>query len=168
MERLVKRPKTIRFTVFKGICPEYPNAPITLTNIQFNSINRTFLISMKINIKRNVHELNLKLHLQLKRCRSNDALDTCENYTTIKIKNFCSVLVDKGKPWTPFRKFMYPIAPECPAKKGEYEVRNGTFDGSAFNYFPISNFYWKVKALILNEQEEVILCTKVEGQIAPI
>ncbi|XP_050519271.1 uncharacterized protein LOC126893299 [Diabrotica virgifera virgifera] len=163
------RPKTIRFNVFRGRCSEYPSAPITYSNVQFSNINRALFLSMKVHIKRNINSEDLKLHLHLKRCNSNDALDTCETYNTVKLNHFCKILVADDKPWTPFRKLFNPPPGGCPLRKGEFEVNNGTFDGGALSAFPISNFYWKVTVLMLTDPgDEVVMCNKVEGQIAPI
>ncbi|CAG9855361.1 unnamed protein product [Phyllotreta striolata] len=163
------RPKTIRFNVFKGRCPDYPKAPIYLSNVQLNNINRTFYVSLKVHVTKNIDSDDLKLELHLKRCASSDALDSCENYNTIKLNHFCKMLDAEDKPWTPFRKYFHPPSTGCPLRKGEHSIKNGTFDGSAFSRIPINNFYWKVTVhLITVPQDEVVMCNQVEGQIAPI
>ncbi|XP_018578706.1 uncharacterized protein LOC108916870 isoform X2 [Anoplophora glabripennis] len=53
--------------------------------------------------------------------------------------------------------------------KGVYEFKNSTFDGSAFNRFPVLNWYWKVLVNIKDEiTDELLQCATLEGQIAPI
>ncbi|KAJ8943979.1 hypothetical protein NQ318_013560 [Aromia moschata] len=161
------RPKTVRIYQFKGTCPEHEDAPIVYENIQLINMNRTFFVSMRVKVKRNLSH-GLKLRLSLSRCANRESLDSCETYSTIKLSRFCKLLVAEKEPWTAFvKRFSPPMA--CPLKKGTYIVNNGTFDGSAFDNLPVVNWYWKVLINILDEvTNDLLLCATIEGQVAPI
>lgn len=48
-------------------------------------------------------------------------------------------------------------------------MKNGTFDGSKFSNLPVSDWYWRIKVHLLSDvTEKVLMCVKVEGQIAPV
>ncbi|KAJ8918684.1 hypothetical protein NQ315_015004 [Exocentrus adspersus] len=161
------RPKTVRIYQFKGTCPEYEDVPIRYSDIQLVTANRTMHISMKITLLADV-DSDMKLWLFLKRCTSRDSLDTCETYNTIKINHFCRILNAKNKPWTMVVDQITPPV-KCPLKKGDYEVKNSTFDGSAFDRFPVVNWYWMITVHLRDETtNEVLLCAFLEGQVAPI
>ncbi|XP_018578698.1 uncharacterized protein LOC108916870 isoform X1 [Anoplophora glabripennis] len=161
------RPKTVRIYQFKGICPGHEDIPVYYSDIEVVNINRTFRVSLKANIRSDINN-DMKLWLFLSRCNSRDALDSCETYNTIKINHFCKILNGENMPWTDaVRKFSPPL--RCPLKKGVYEFKNSTFDGSAFNRFPVLNWYWKVLVNIKDEiTDELLQCATLEGQIAPI
>ncbi|KAJ8982816.1 hypothetical protein NQ317_010437 [Molorchus minor] len=105
------RHKTVRIYQFKGNCPDHKDAPIQYTDIKLLNVNRTFHISMKVTVRRDIPN----------------------------------------------------------GLKGVYVVKNGTFDGSSFDRFSVSNWYWKVKVNVLDEVTgDLLLCAILEGQIAPI
>ncbi|KAJ8968471.1 hypothetical protein NQ314_002289 [Rhamnusium bicolor] len=109
------RPKTVRIYQFKGTCRGLENATIQYTDIQLINVNRTFHVSLKAHISKPVKN-GLKLRLSLSRCRSRDALDSCETYTTIKVNHFCNILNAENKPWSEFVTLFKPPM-KCPLKK---------------------------------------------------
>lgn len=38
--------------------------------------------------------------LEMKRCKNKDNLDTCENWSPIRVNNFCPLLKLKNQPWS--------------------------------------------------------------------
>ncbi|XP_063929458.1 uncharacterized protein LOC135141854 [Zophobas morio] len=160
----VLRPKTIRIYKFEGVCSGYENAPITLRDIHLIYSNKIHLISLVCVGKENISE-DLKLKLDLKRCQSREALDSCEKYQTININHLCRLINAENKPWSPLVKLANPPM-QCPVRKGVRVVKNGTFDGSAFSHLPIAGWYWIVTAWALGEEtNRVLMCVNFEGQL---
>lgn len=63
-----------------------------------------------------------QLSINLKRCQSKEALDSCETYQTININRLCDLLdPNDKKPWSPLLKTVKPPY-SCPIKKVRAEI----------------------------------------------
>ncbi|XP_044262609.1 uncharacterized protein LOC123010050 [Tribolium madens] len=157
------KPKTIRVHKF-STCPGHEKDLLVVKNVQIAFSNRINLISAQVLIRETLHE-DIKIKLVLNRCKSREALDSCEKYQNINMNHFCGILNDDNKPWSPFLKMCDPPF-ACPFKKGVYSFRNGTFDGSAVGHLPVSGWYWIVTAFMVGEKSDRTLgCVNFDGQI---
>ncbi|KAK5646370.1 hypothetical protein RI129_004834 [Pyrocoelia pectoralis] len=111
-----------------------------------------------------------QLILKFERCASRENPDSCEPYPDVNIKDICTLSHQDHKPWSSFAKNLDPPL-YCPYKKGVYICRNATFDGTALSVLPISGFFWKVRALLLEPGANIsmpVLCIHAEGEIVHV
>ncbi|EEZ97280.1 uncharacterized protein LOC103314435 [Tribolium castaneum] len=84
------KPKTVRVHKLET-CPGHEKAPLIIKNVQLSYANRVNLISLQTVVRETVPE-DIKLKLVLKRCKSREALDSCEKYQNINMNHLCGML----------------------------------------------------------------------------
>ncbi|KAF5270237.1 hypothetical protein FQA39_LY08451 [Lamprigera yunnana] len=99
---------------FLGRCPGYENLPVYIDRPHIIIYKSDFVVSGTLIVKRDILP-DLKLVLQLDRCRAKEDLDSCEPYTNVTKNNVC-VLSNSLPAWLRFAKQVQPEIP-CPTKK---------------------------------------------------
>ncbi|XP_031343287.1 uncharacterized protein LOC116170879 [Photinus pyralis] len=156
--------KSLVIDRFMGKCPRHANLPMYLENIHLYPTNGTYNISAKIVVTRDLLS-DLKLVLQLERCKAKEDLDSCEPYQNVSRNSLCELAKAKKQTWTPYMTNMQP-AISCPPLKGTYYCSHTVFDATPLMMLPISGWYWKVKSLIYEAKTNnpPVMCIYITGQ----
>ncbi|KAK5647115.1 hypothetical protein RI129_005579 [Pyrocoelia pectoralis] len=156
--------KTLVIDRFMGKCPGYENMPVYLDDIHLYPTDGTYNVSAKMVVTRDLLP-DLKLVLQLERCKAKEDLDSCEPYQNVNRNNLCDMAKAKKQAWTPFISNTKPEV-ACPALKGTYNCTHTVFDATPLMVLPISGWYWKVKSLIYEVKEnKPVMCVYISGQL---
>ncbi|KAF2896934.1 hypothetical protein ILUMI_09238, partial [Ignelater luminosus] len=98
----------------------------------------------------------------IQRCRSQENLDSCEDFFNQKLTKSCRELENQMGNWKTFTSSFTPQW-TCPLKKGRYQSLNTTLDVAALLLFPIENWFWKITFNAKNpETDKLIMCGILE------
>ncbi|KAJ3624772.1 hypothetical protein MTP99_018370 [Tenebrio molitor] len=156
--------KQARFDRFDGICRGYKDIKIVFNYYGIRNVGNKLYMNSTIVVKEDIPDPP-SLSLTMKRCRSRENLDTCEDFHSFTTKHYCKLIQSDSELWNPFFATIEPKW-KCPIKKGTYKSINSSFDVTAFLLFPVDEWFWRVRGDMFDGRSgKRIMCVIIEAKV---
>ncbi|KAJ3644693.1 hypothetical protein Zmor_022403 [Zophobas morio] len=107
--------KYARFDRFDGMCRGYKGIKIFFNYYGVKNIGTKLYMNSTITVTEDIKHPPT-MTLGIKRCRSKENLDTCEDFHQFTTKQYCKLVQSDSELWNPFFATIVPKW-KCPIKK---------------------------------------------------